>query len=143
MESRNNNHLSTSTFTQSNEYNTQRTKKSKLSNLFVNSKKNLLTNQPSKENLLTSSNSTKDRHSLNRSNSSTIEKNRLNTTANQYSIEKSNDNLLDEMRLSVRNLRVRKIGLVEPSEEEIVYRWLEKVCIYYILYNIENNLIFF
>lgn len=81
----------------------------------MNSKKNQLTNQASKENLPTTS--------IN--NSIATKKIRSNQLDQ---LNHLNQSTIDEMqqRSSVRNLRVRKLGHVEPSEEEIVYRWLEK-----------------
>lgn len=121
----------------------------------MNSKKhnssNLLTTQQSKENLPTQSSSswssTSSDHSLKKKNRnqnlncsqlSTASVNHFNQLTNHQSQPqqqtKSTDDSksvpmkLDEMqqRSSIRNLRVRKLGHVESSEEEIVYRWLEK-----------------
>jgi len=133
-----NNYLTgTSYSNQSREYN--RIKKSKLSNIFVNSKKH---NSNSPQHCLTKEN----QPNINRTSVATNYPLRKKSTElfnhsnHQLNSKVANHTHLlhhlngaqplktDEMqkRSSVRNLRVRKLGHVELSEEEIVYRWLEK-----------------
>lgn len=72
-----------------------------------------MTNQQSKENLPTN----KKQHQQQK-----------NSHLNQFNKNYRQTDSIDEMqqRSSVRSLRVRKLGHVETSDEEIVYRWLEE-----------------
>jgi len=144
IETSNNNYLAASTFSsQPHEYG-NRNKKSKLSNLFVNTKKATnppLSTQQLKENLPTQSSNVplSSSTSLNNNNYSLKKKTRNSDQfkVHQYAsshhhnqpkaTDENNPLKTDEMQhSSVRNLRVRKLGHVELSEEEIVYGWLEK-----------------
>lgn len=144
-------YLQTATFSQQSHEYSNRNKKSRLSSLFVSgSRKSQPTTQSSKENLPTnrtsassigsSSQSVKNRSSSNSSlstasslsqspsssstsssSSSSLKHKKTNESA---SLNKSADEM--QQRSPVRNLRVRKLGHVEASEEEIVSKWLEK-----------------